>query len=168
MTRSPAIVVLTEAGRTLAERLRASLPGAAVHALDRRVREADVRFDDTINHLARLYASGTPIVGICAAGILIRAIAPLLSDKRAEPPLLAIAEDGSAVVPLLGGHRGGNALARKIANALGIAPALTTAGDLAFGVALDDPPPGWTLANPNAAKTLMAARLAGTPVRLSV
>jgi cobalt-precorrin 5A hydrolase/precorrin-3B C17-methyltransferase len=29
-----------------------------------------------------------------------------LGDKRAEPPVVALAEDGSAVVPLLGGHRG--------------------------------------------------------------
>jgi len=168
MTRSPVIVVLTEAGRTLAEQLRPTLPGVAIHGLSRRVPDADIGFENTIDHLARLYNAGTPIIGICAAGILIRAVAPLLADKRAEPPLLALAEDGSAVVPLLGGHRGGNTMARKIADALGIAAALTTAGDIAFGVALDDPPTGWTVANPMTAKALMAARLAGTPVRLSI
>ena len=64
-------------------------------------------------------ATGVPIVGVCASGILIRALAPLLGDKRDEPPVLAVAEDGSAVVPLLGGHRGANRLARRLAEALG-------------------------------------------------
>ena len=38
---------------------------------------------------ARCSRRGTPIVGICAAGILIRALAPLLADKRTEPPVVA-------------------------------------------------------------------------------
>ena len=70
-------------------------------------------------HIAALFAAGTPIVGLCASGILIRAVAPLLADKRGEPPVVAVAEDGSSVVPLLGGHRGANALARAIADAHG-------------------------------------------------
>ncbi len=115
---------------------------------------------------ATLFAAGTPVVGVCAAGILIRAVAPLLADKRAEPPVIAVAEDGSAVVPLLGGHRGANALARRIAEALGVRPAITTAGDLSLGLALDEPPPGWRLANPAAAKPVMAGLLAGDAYRL--
>ncbi len=75
--------------------------------------------------------------------------------------MLCVAEDGSAVVPLLGGHHGANDLARRIATILGIAPAITTAGDLRFGVALDAPPEGYTLENPQDAKTVMAELLAG-------
>ena len=166
MKPAPAIVVLTQGGAALAERLRGALPGATVHGLAHRVAGADTAFDDTMAHLTGLFAAGTPIVGICAAGILIRAVAPRLADKRNEPPVIAIAEDGGAVVPLLGGHAGANAMARAIAGALGIDAALTTAGDVAFGIALDDPPPGWTVANPAAAKPVMAALLAGRPVRL--
>ena len=105
-------------------------------------------FTDTASHLRALFAAGRPIVGICAAGILIRILAPLLSDKRDEPPVLAVSEDGASIVPLLGGHRGANDLARALAAALGGHAAITTAGDSRFGVALDAPPPGWTLANP--------------------
>ena len=89
-------------------------------------------------------------MGLCASGILIRAVAPFLGDKTAEPAVVAVAEDGSAVVPLLGGHHGANALARTIAAELGTAAAVTTAGDNRFGVALDEPPPGWTLADAGA------------------
>ncbi len=46
----------------------------------------------------------------------------------------------AAVVPLLGGHRGANALAARIGAALGVAPALTTAGEVSAGLALDAPP----------------------------
>ncbi|MGE3740186.1 MAG: precorrin-3B C(17)-methyltransferase, partial [Geminicoccaceae bacterium] len=105
---------------------------------------------------------------LCASGILIRAVAPHLADKTGEPALVAVAEDASAVVPLLGGHRGANALARRIADALGVAPAVTTAGDTRLGLALDAPPPGWTLANPADAKAVMASLLEGAPVRLTV
>jgi len=161
----PAVIVLTNRGLPTARRVAAAV-GGAVHGLIGRVEGADVAFADTAEHLRALFAAGTPIVGVCAAGILVRALAPLLADKRAEPPVLAVAEDGSAVVPLLGGHHGANALARRLADALEGVAAVTTAGDLAFGVALDDPPPGWRLANPADAKSFAAALLAGAPCRL--
>ncbi|MEM6905366.1 MAG: precorrin-3B C(17)-methyltransferase, partial [Pseudomonadota bacterium] len=140
---------------------------ASVHGRADRVREADLHFPNALDHVRDLFAAGHPVVGVCAAGILIRAVAPLLSDKRAEPPVLAVAEDGSAVVPLLGGHRGANRLARQISAILGARAQVTTAGDLALGMALDEPPPGWRLANPEDAKSAMAAVLAGaTPKRV--
>ena len=77
-------------------------------------------------------------------------------------------DDGSAAVPLLGGHRGANRLARAIAGATGGQAAVTTAGDVRLGLALDDPPPGWRVDNPDAAKDIMAALLAGDPVGLKV
>ena len=46
--------------------------------------------------------------------------------------------------------------------------ALTTAGDVRFSLALDDPPAGWRIANPEAAKGVAAALLAGEPVSLEV
>lgn len=162
-----ALVVLSPAGLETAKGLREALPGSRIHGLAGRV-DGDVSFNDSMAHLRGLFAAGTPIIGICAAGILIRAVAPLLSDKWSEPPLLAVAVDGSSVAPLLGGHHGANALARRIAQALGIAPSLTTAGELNLGIALDDPPPGWRIANPNAAKSVAAALLAEEDVTLEV
>ena len=146
----------------------AALPGSERHAPACAACEAEVRFTKVADHLRELFSQGRPIVGICASGILIRALAPLLTDKRREPPVLAIAEDGSAVVPLLGGHHGANALARAIAAALGVPAAITTAGDLRLGVALDEPPAGWRLADPRAAKSSTATMLEGAAVRLTV
>ena len=166
MSKSAVFVVLTKDGLDLARRLAAALPGAEVHGLAGRAEGAEVTFEAAAAHLRELFQAGRPIVGVCAAGVLVRALAPLLADKGAEPPVLALAEDGSAVVPLLGGHRGANDLARRIAGLLGTEPAITTAGDLRFGVALDAPPLGWRLANPGDHKAFMAALLDGAALRL--
>ncbi|MBM3560711.1 MAG: precorrin-3B C(17)-methyltransferase, partial [Alphaproteobacteria bacterium] len=71
-------------------------------------------------------------------------------------------------VPLLGGHRGGNALARAIAATTGGIAAITTASDIVHGIVLDEPPPGWTLATPERVKQAAAALLAGGGVRITV
>ena len=163
-----AIIVLGSSALPLALRIKALLSGARVHAPASRRLEADVRFERAAEHISTLFAAGTPIVGLCAAGILIRAVAPLLDDKRAEPPVVAVAEDGSAAVPLLGGHHGANALARAIADRTGGHAAITTAGDLRLGFALDAPPPGWRVVNPTRAKAITAALLADEPVSLEV
>ncbi|MDO8608449.1 MAG: precorrin-3B C(17)-methyltransferase [Phaeospirillum sp.] len=167
VVKNIALVVVSPAGLETAHGLRSVLPGARIHSLAGRV-EGDETFTDAMAHLRALFAAGIPIVGVCAAGILIRAVAPLLSDKRDEPPVLAVAVDGSSVVPLLGGHHGANTLARRISQALGVSPSLTTAGELTLGLALDDPPPGWRLANPATAKSVAAALLAEEEVTLEV
>jgi len=161
-----AILVLGPSALPLARRIQLLLPGARLHAPAQRSLDADVHFDRAAPHIAALFAAGTPIVGLCTAGILIRAVAPLLDDKRSEPPVVAVAEDGSSVVPLLGGHRGANALACAIAELAGGHAAITTAGELRLGFALDEPPPGWRVANPERAKALAAALLAQEPVAL--
>lgn len=160
-----AVLCLTPGGEALANRIAEAVGGTAQGRSGRTA--LPVTFDDTVEHVRTLFAAGVPVIGICAAGILVRAVAPLLADKRAEPPVIAVAEDGSVVVPLLGGHRGANRLARQVADELGVSAAVTTAGDVALGTALDDPPPGWRLANPEAAKAVMAGLLAGEPCRLS-
>ncbi len=159
-----ALVVLTEAGAALARRL--ALPEARLHGRAGRVAAPDESFAETTEHLRRLFADGVTIAAVCSTGIVIRALGPLLADKRAEPPVVVVAEDGSAVVPLLGGHRGANDLARGIAAKLGVAAAITTASDVSLGFALDDPPPGWRVANPEMTRPVAAALLAGESVRL--
>ncbi|MFP6743530.1 MAG: precorrin-3B C(17)-methyltransferase [Alphaproteobacteria bacterium] len=160
-----AVVCLNPAGLATARALAEALHDARLHG---RTDDAEVVFTNTAEHLRSLFEAGTGIVGVFAAGILIRAVAPLLSDKRAEPPVIAVAVDGSSAVPLLGGHHGANDLARSVAEILHGTAAITTAGDVALGLALDDPPAGWCLANPQASKPVMAALLAREPVSLAV
>ena len=174
MSASPAIVLLGRGGLAAALRIREALPQAGLHVPRGRVPEAGshpgdaVAYDELAVCLRDLYRAGRPILALCAAGIVIRLLAPLLADKRAEPPVIAIAEDGSVAVPLLGGHRGANRLAMAVAEALGGRAAITTAGDVRFNLALDDPPPGYVLRNPEAAKAIMGALLDGRRVALRI
>lgn len=160
MALIPIILALSKSGEPTAHKIAKAI-GAQVHGRAGRVEQADAFFDNALDHARDLFAAGTPIVGVCASGILIRGVAPLLADKTAEPPVVSVSDDGTVVVPLLGGHRGANRLARQIAQALGGVAAVTTAGDVALGVALDEPPLGWRLQNPRDAKSVMAALLSG-------
>ncbi len=171
MIAKPALIVLDPAALALARRLAGALSGEVYRygprfpALPPAAGEVD--FADLGAALGDLFRAGRPIIGLCAAGILIRLLAPELDDKRQEAPVLALARDGSAVIPLLGGHRGANDLARKIADLCGAFPALTTASEIAFGAALDDPPAGWVLANPEGAKAAAAHLIAGGAVAIA-
>lgn len=151
------------AARQAADALGASGRPARVHGFAARIPagEVDVAFADVASHVGALFRDGVPVVGLCAAGILVRAVAPHLADKTAEPPVVAMAEDGSSVVPLLGAHNGGAALACILAEAFGGHAALTTRSEAVLGIALDDPPPGFVVADPAPFKRLAAALPAG-------
>ena len=75
---TPAVVCLSRAGEGTARRIAAAL-GAPLHGRAGRVEGADIAFADSLEHVRSLFAAGVPIVGVCAAGILIRAVAPMLS-----------------------------------------------------------------------------------------
>jgi cobalt-precorrin 5A hydrolase/precorrin-3B C17-methyltransferase len=163
-----AILVLDQGALEFAQTIKAIVTNARIHGLTNRVTGADKNFTQTAAHVRSLFQSGEDIIGLCATGILVRALAPVLINKKTEPAVLAVAADGSVVVPLLGGHNGANRLAVEIAKATGGISAITTASDIRFGVALDDPPKGWNVLNRNAAKDISARMLAGEPVRLDV
>ena len=161
----PVLFVLGASALPLAHRLRAGLDGE-VH-VPKCVGGGDVTYDKATTHLALLFKSGRSIIGLCAAGILIRSLAPYLKDKQSEPAVVALAEDGTAVVPLLGGHHGANTLARRIAQLTGGQAALTTASEVRFGMALDEPADGFVLGNPEHMKAATAAMLNGASVALA-
>jgi cobalt-precorrin 5A hydrolase len=65
---------------------------------------------------------------IMATGIATRFVEGLLRDKHHDPAVVVLDEAGRYAVPLLGGHEGGaNALAYRVANAVGAVPVVTTA-----------------------------------------
>lgn len=166
MAIKPVILALSKSGETTAHAIAKALD-APVHGRNGRVQTADAFFANALDHTRDLFASGTPIIGVCASGILIRGVASQLNDKTTEPPVISVSDDGKIVVPLLGGHRGANRLAKQIADALSGTAAVTTAGDVALGVALDEPPLGYRLQNPQDAKSVMANLLSGGGVTWS-
>ena len=164
--KPPAILILGETSIPVARQVQMALPEAVVYGLINRTHSADFTYTNFGETVREFFQTGTPIIGICAAGILIRTLAPLLTNKWQEPPVLAIAEDGSAVVPLLGGLQGVNDLARQIASVWQISPAITTTGDIRFKTTLLSPPLGYQLVNPDDAKKFLADLLAGEKVKL--
>ncbi len=159
-------LILSESGLATARRLQAQI-GGVIHGFERRVAGEDITlFDDVGGALRDLFAQDTPLIALCAAGIIIRHLGPELGQKHTDTPVLAVAEDGSAVVPLLGGHHGANKLARRLSAVLGVVPAITTASDSLYGIALDEPPVGWRLANPDDMKAFVSALRQGETVVL--
>lgn len=161
-----AVVALNQQSVAIGQQIVAALPDAQLYGLATRVTGADVVFAEFADTVQTLFQQGVAVVGLCAAGILIRTIAPLLNNKWQEPPLLAVAEDGSAVVPLLGGLNGANGLAHQIGEILQTNPAITTSGEIRFRAALLSPPAGYELVNPDDGKGFIAELLAGKSVRI--
>ncbi|MEM7463734.1 MAG: hypothetical protein AAF362_13765 [Pseudomonadota bacterium] len=163
-SNGPAIVVLSSSSMPVAEEIK-SLSGGEIHGLRDRVENADYLFDDAGGHLGSLFEQKRTLIGIMAAGALVRLLLPYIENKHSDPAVIAVADDGSSIVPVLGGHHGGNQIARVLAGHLGGHAAVTTAGDVRFGISLDEPPAGWQLTNPQSAKAVMAALLGGAHVR---
>ncbi|AUM68079.1 precorrin-3B C(17)-methyltransferase [Pseudomonas fluorescens] len=165
-SKVPAIVILGPGSLATARRIQLRYPDALIHGLSGRVEGVDRPYHEFGATLRELYQQDTPIIALCAAGIVIRTLAPLLLEKGVEPPVLAVAEDGSAVVPLLGGLGGVNVMAREIAAALQVAPAITTSGELRFGTCLLNPPSGYSLGDLEQGKRFVSDLLAGESVRI--
>ncbi|WP_309732239.1 precorrin-3B C(17)-methyltransferase [Chamaesiphon sp. OTE_75_metabat_556] len=163
---TPIAIVINQLSVPTARRLLTVIPGAQLYGLAGRTTDVDVSFTNFGDTVRQLYRDGVPIIGLCAAGILIRTLAPMLTATKTEPPVVAVAADGSAVVPLLGGMTGVNELAEQIAAALNIRPAITTTGKIQFNTVLPDPPTGYKLANHEHVKTLIADLIAGVSVSL--
>ena len=146
ITPLPVIIALTADGVRLAERFLSALPaGTDIHGYRPRCGDAPVLFDNVMDHIASVFLSGRPLIGICSSGILIRSVAPYLTNKHEDASVIAVSDDGSSVVPLLGSHHGGSEIARMVALHLGAHLGITTAGDVRLPVQLDMPPDGYQL-----------------------
>jgi len=112
------LIALTEAGAQLGRRICSQWPGATLNYKPKPFTEL----------VQRWFVAGEPMLFICATGIVIRTLAPVLQDKFNDPPVLVLDEQGRFVIPLLSGHEGGaNELARQIAEKIGAELVITTA-----------------------------------------
>lgn len=75
---------------------------------------------------------------IGACGIAVRAIAPCITDKLHDSPVLVMDEKGAYVIPILSGHAGGaNEIALRLSERLGAKAVITTATDINHRFAID-------------------------------
>ncbi|NLQ16604.1 cobalamin biosynthesis protein CbiG [Marinomonas sp. M1K-6] len=117
------LIALTPAGKQLAERLQAEWPEA---------NHFEVRVDYKPKPFAEFvqtaFKNADWLVFICATGIVMRTLAPVLQDKYQDPPVLVLDEEGKFVIPLLSGHEGGaNEWGAHVARSLGAQLVMTTA-----------------------------------------
>jgi cobalt-precorrin 5A hydrolase len=135
-----ALITLSAAGARILAPLTASLPEVRlyVHQSVRVLpfgsetgsesRSAEVECFAKIADLTKaLFPVCGGLVYAAPAGIVVRAVAPLLKSKLKDPAVVVIDAGGRWAVSLLSGHEGGaNALAVRIANIIGAEPVVTT------------------------------------------
>ena len=116
----------------------------------------------------RFFSDGA-LIFVSSCGIAVRSIAPFIVSKTSDPAVIAIDETGRFAVSLLSGHIGGaNALARRIAEAIGAEPVITTATDVNGRFSVDSwaETHGFAISDMGMAKKVSAAILEGdVPVK---
>jgi cobalt-precorrin 5A hydrolase len=146
-----AIYALTVNGAKLGRRLQQALAFA-----DLFVSDAAQSDDCTAQHLTlplstfvgQKFISYDGHIFICATGIVTRVISSLIKDKKEDPAVVCLDEQGKFAISLLSGHRGGaNQLSERVAYLVKATPVITTASEVSETVSADmlGAPFGWTL-----------------------
>ncbi|PID45689.1 MAG: cobalamin biosynthesis protein CbiG [Proteobacteria bacterium] len=112
------IVSLTDAGQRLGQRLNKAIADSEHWYKPK-------PFQTSVQNAFRL---GERLILICATGIAVRTLAPVLNNKHTDPAVLVLDELGQFVIPLLSGHEGGaNDWAAQVSKMLGAQLVMTTA-----------------------------------------
>lgn len=123
-----AIIFYTDRGDTTAMRIAETLRDE--YALERYRAKCDV---------GALFNAVDALIFVGACGIAVRAIAPFVRSKTSDPAVIVVDERGQYVISLLSGHIGGaNRLTKRIAQAVGATPVITTATDVNGRFAVDE------------------------------
>lgn len=122
------IIAISTGGRRLAINLQKNLDDAVILEPDQKVSQV---FQDH-------WLDFDGFICIMASGIVVRSVAPLISNKKTDPCLVVMDEKGQHAISLLSGHiGGGNDLARQAAAISGGQPIITTASDTLNLTSLD-------------------------------
>ena len=114
------IICLTEPGLQLANRLTLLLA-------DSEVVYKPTAFKETVQGY---FNQGDRLIFICATGIVMRTLAPVIKDKHSDPAVLVLDELGKFVIPVLSGHEGGaNEFAGQVSSLLNSQLVITTANN---------------------------------------
>ena len=169
-----AIILYTKCSRTEKKAVPAADAGSDTMAVE----ISGINTGDTIEVHERIsawageqMAAHHALVFVGACGIAVRAVAPWITDKLHDSPVLVMDEQGQYVIPLLSGHVGGaNELAVRLATALGAIPVITTATDLhgSFAVDLFAKKNDLWICNREGIAKVSAKVLAGEEITLSV
>jgi cobalt-precorrin 5A hydrolase len=114
-----AVVAVSERGAKLAALLSGLLPEAEAFVLEKYAEGGQTPFTNTGTLAASLWGTHKGIVFLCASGIAVRAIAPLVASKYSDPAVVVCGDTGAFSISLLSGHEGGaNVLAEQTADCI--------------------------------------------------
>lgn len=126
------IFTLTSNGIKLGSRLLELYSDANFYTLDKFNSNLASPYQDGFKEtVSQEFNSSEVLIFICATGIVLRTIAPLLKSKTTDPAVIVMDDRAYNVISLLSGHIGGaNEETLKIAKHLKSNPVITTASDV--------------------------------------
>ena len=159
-----AIILISEAGLSIAQSLLNELPDSEIFTL--RHEEGCTHIESAGKFTAENFNRYDAFVFIGAMGICVRTIAPCVKNKYTDPAVVCVDSTGKFAISVLSGHIGGaNELTHQVANILGAEPVVTTQSDCTGLWGLDTLPQrfGWFPVINAEPSTLLLAELAKTP-----
>ena len=169
-----AIVAVSRPGSAFARRLASNLPDVELH-LERRLAEdsdSDTYLYDLPLRpvLQNLFVNRDALVVFLPVGAAVRLLAPVFAGKKMDAAVVCVDDGGRYAVSVLSGHVGGaDELARRVAEAIGAQPIITSASDALNVTAIDlvGRKSGWDIeASPGDLTRASAAVVNGEPVAL--
>lgn len=128
-----AVIIVTENGAKIAEIIRDKISpefDVKIFCFNKYPTSGGELFDKLADIIEKIWREFGGIVFICACGIAVRAIAPLVRSKLSDPAVISVDDSGRFAVSLLSGHLGGgNRLAEIVGGIIGAVPVITTATD---------------------------------------
>ncbi len=126
-----ALLAITEDGINVAKRIKEKIDGEVTAFLPQKLKQsklAAINYSKKLGDLiGEIFSNYEGFVFIMASGIVVRTIAPFITDKYNDPAVVVVDDVGRFVISLLSGHEGGaNNLAHKIANILHTDAVITT------------------------------------------
>lgn len=167
-----ALISVTENGGKIAVKLKDGLSGfhrAEIFCFYKYPVSGGEVFESVGELVKRLWGDYDGFVFICACGIAVRAVSPLICSKLSDPAVTVVDDCGRFSISLLSGHiGGGNELAKTVGNIIGAVPVITTATDnrRRFSPDLFAKANGLVIGDMEAAKLIAAASLEGQKIGL--
>jgi len=136
------IVAITKNGIGLARKIKNLWPEAKIYVPRKYFdRSSEIQWfeEPTSQVIERLFKASGALICIFSLGVVIRLIAPHVTNKRYDPAVLVIDDKANFVISALSGHHGGaNSLAVELATFFeGSSPVITTAADVNQTIAVD-------------------------------
>ena len=143
-TKGIAIIALTGQGVETATKISAALEKLEIknnlYSPEQCVPSEAMPLDMRLGEFVKdIFEKVDAIIGVMAAGIIVRAVAPCLKSKLRDPAVVCVDVSGRFAISLVSGHYGGaNELTRIVAREIGAIPVVTTASDVMGKISVDE------------------------------